>query len=360
MENTTDDRIFDARPDTLDFRDKMYVATLYEVPVQIDLEDYKRWKVPVLDQKKEGACTGFGLATVANYLLRKRKVFPDENQVSPRMMYEMAKRYDEWPGEDYSGSSARGAMKGWHKHGVCGIDCWPYESDDIFKLTDERTSDALRRPLGAYYRVNHKDLVAMHSAMAEVGILFATGIVHPGWNYISPEGVIPMQEAFIGGHAFAIVAYNSEGFWIQNSWGESWGKGGFALITYDDWLLNGSDVWVARLGAPVTMQKTESTAISHSAAAGKSEAYAFADLRPHIISIGNDGRFKPGGNFGTSKAEVENIFRVDIPRVTANWKKKRILLYAHGGLVAESAAVQRVAEYRKALLEAEVYPVSFI
>lgn len=360
METTLDDQVLDARPDSLDFRDKMYEATLYEVPVKIDLDEYKKWEVPILDQKKEGACTGFGLATVANYLLRRRKVIPDPKQVSPRMMYQMAKRYDEWTGEDYSGSSARGAMKGWHKHGVCGEDCWPYEHEDYQNLTEERTSDALRRPLGAYYRVNHKDLVSMHSAMAEVGVLFATGLVHAGWKYVDANGIIPMQEAFIGGHAFAIVAYNSEGFWIQNSWGPDWGKEGFALITYDDWLMNGTDVWVARLGAPVTMEKTSSTAISHSAAAGKSEAYSFADLRPHIISIGNNGQFKPGGNFGTSRSEVENIFKVDFPRVTKNWKKKRLLLYAHGGLVSESAAIQRLADYRSALLEAEIYPVSVI
>lgn len=29
----------------------------------------------------------------------------------------MARRYGEWPGENYEGSSARGAMKGWHQHG---------------------------------------------------------------------------------------------------------------------------------------------------------------------------------------------------------------------------------------------------
>jgi len=26
-----------------------------------------------------------------------------------------------------------------------------------------------------------------------------------------------------GGHAFAIVAYDKDGFWIQNSWGRRWG-----------------------------------------------------------------------------------------------------------------------------------------
>lgn len=357
----TNGRIYNARPDTLDFRDKMYQANLYEVPIKIDLEEYKQWKVPILDQGQEGACTGFGLATVTNYLLRRRKIVPDPKPVSARMLYQMAKRYDEWPGENYDGSSARGAMKGWHKHGVCGDDCWPYKlNDKKLTLNEKRIQDALKRPLGAYYRVNHKDLIAMHSAMAEVGALYATGTVHEGWNNLDQDGVIPFMDEVLGGHAFAIVAYDERGFWIQNSWGESWGKEGFALITYDDWLKNASDVWVARLGAPVTISKIETAAITHAAGAQKSEAYSFSDLRPHIISIGNNGQLNQGGDFGTSPDEVKAIFEVDFPAVTKNWKKKRLLLYAHGGLVDEKGAVQRLAEYRSALLEAEIYPVSYI
>lgn len=352
-------RTLDARPDTLDFRDRMYEAALYEVPVEIDLKEYKKYKVPILDQGTEGACTGYGLATVANYLLLRRKFWPDPNAVSARMLYVLAKRYDEWAGEGYSGSSARGAMKGWHKHGLCQEKCYPNDTKDD-RLNDERTSDAVLRPLGAYYRVNHKDLVSMHSAMAEVGILYATATVHQGWNEVGANGIIPFTEKTTGGHAFAIVAYDKNGFWIQNSWGNKWGKGGFGLISYDDWLKNGSDVWVARLGAPVTLMKTESIAITHSASSKKSNAYSFSDLRPHIISLGNDGVLNNQGEYGTSAEEVKSIFEEDFIRVTKNWKKKRLLLYAHGGLVAEANAVQRVADYRKSLLEAEVYPVAFV
>ena len=93
-------RILDARRDTLDFRDRMYQPSLVEVPTHIPLESYQAWQVPILDQGQEGACTGFGLATVANYLLRRRQVTPDAQAVSPRMFYSMARRYDEWPGED--------------------------------------------------------------------------------------------------------------------------------------------------------------------------------------------------------------------------------------------------------------------
>ena len=355
-------RVFDVRPDTMDFRDLMYTPSLIEVPSHVPLGEFLEYQVPILNQGSEGACTGFGLAAVANYLLLKRRVVPDKVPVSPRMAYEMARRYDEWPGEDYSGSSARGAMKGWHKHGICSDNEWLYQPGPDYRegLTDTRTSDARRRPLGAYFRVNHTDLVAMHSAIAEVGVLYATASVHEGWQKVMADGEIVQSQALIGGHAFAIVAYDEEGFWLQNSWGPSWGRGGFARISYDDWLQNSTDVWVARLGAPVTLRKVESTAAANASTAAQSVAYSFADLRPHIVSVGNNGQLKVGGDYGSSPAELAHIFTDDIPRVTQAWTKPRVLLYAHGGLVSEAAAVQRLAEYRPALLEGEVYPLAFI
>jgi hypothetical protein len=362
-------RKLNAIPDSLDFRDKMYVPTLVEVPTRIDLEDYLNLKVPVLDQGQEGACTGFGLATVAHYLLRCRKVEPDPTGVSPRMFYEMAKRHDEWPGEDYDGSSARGAMKGWHKHGVCASELWPYYRPDgkiseDRDLTPERGRDGLRRPLGAYFRVNHKDLVAMHSAISEAKILYATASVHSGWQEVGGDGIIQLSSQWVGGHAFAIVAYDGEGFWIQNSWGADWGRSGFCHMSYDDWLLNGTDVWVARLGAPVHVESNAAQAVIRWEAAEQSRAYAAEDLRPHIISLGNDGALRETGTYGTSPSDVERILTKDFPDLTSDWGATRaprdLLLYAHGGLTDEMSAVQRLAEYRAALLEARVYPLAFI
>jgi hypothetical protein len=358
------ERKHDARPDTLDFRDRMYVPTLVEVPEEIPLTEYQAHKIPILDQGKEGACTGFGLATVANYLLWTRKVVPRTQPVSPRMLYEMAKRYDEWPGERYEGSSARGAMKGWHKHGVCSEKLWPYDPKKQDRLlTDARARDASQHQLGAYFRVNHRDLVAMHTALAEVGVLFATSDVHAGWDEVGEDGEIPYapgKYGLIGGHAFAIVAFDREGFWIQNSWSGAWGKDGFAHLGYDDWLVHGNDVWVARLGVAVSLASAGASASTRAAAAGSRDSYSQADLRPHIVSIGNEGKLRDTGAFGTSRDEVAEIIGSDLPRITKSWKKKRILLYAHGGLVSEAGAIQRVADYRSALLAAEVYPLSFI
>lgn len=354
---------FAARPDTIDFRDLMYIPTLVEVPASIPLDKFTEVKVPILDQGREGACTGFGLATVANYLLRKRDGAESAPLVSPRMLYEMARRYDEWPGEGYSGSSARGAMRGWHKHGVCIDESWKYvfnQPDTI--LTNERAADAAKRPLGAYFRVNHKDLVAMHCAIAEVGILYATATVHEGWNpsKVKGTGIIPYDPKFkvLGGHAFAIVAYDSRGFWVQNSWNSSWGSAGFGLVSYDDWLDNGTDVWVARLGAPVAMARKKSPSSESSIAPTKASSYV--EIRPHIISLGNNGALKMDGQYATCEDDVATIIEEDFPRITSTWKKKRIFLYAHGGLVPEANFLGRIADYRSTMLDQEVYPLGFV
>ncbi|GAA5482468.1 C1 family peptidase [Haloferula sargassicola] len=339
----------------------MYVPTLVEVPATRPLELYQTHGPSVLDQGQEGACTGFGLAAVANYLLATRRDSPDPTPVSTRMLYEMAKRNDEWAGEDYEGSSARGAMKGWHKFGVCSEDLWPYK----FGKSDPnpnhpRLDDARKRPLGAYFRVNHRDLVAMHSAISETGILFATAMVHGGWDAVKKNGTIQYSAPALGGHAFAIVGYDSKGFWIQNSWGDGWGKEGFAHLSYYDWLQNGTDAWVARLGAPVQIDSPIAYAAGTFPSAQMGQAFTAADLRPHIVSLGNDGLPSDRGDFANTTEEIRNFIRRDFLRITADWPKKRILLYAHGGLVGEKGAVQRVAEYREAMLKAQVYPLAFI
>jgi len=359
---TLDGRVLDARPDTIDFRDRMFVPTLAEVPVERSLDTYLRDANPmILDQGQEGACVGFALATVANTLLTRRQVYPDQVKVSPRMFYEIARRYDEWEGEDYSGSSARGGVKGWHKHGVCAEEVWPYlYGQNPGHLTDQRASDARGRPLGAYFRVNHRDIVAMHTAITEAEILMATARVHTGWSQVDSTGVIKLESAMTGGHAFAIVGYDAGGFWIQNSWGESWGKQGFGYLSYDDWIRNGSDVWVVRLGVPIRLSAHQAAQVASLPSNETTLADSSGDLRPHIVTVTNNGALNSQGTYANTEKDIEEIFQTSFPRITKNWKTKRILLYAHGGLTAEDGAIQRVAEYRSKLIREEVYPLAFI
>lgn len=355
-------RLFDARPDTADFRDRMFEPTLVDVPTQAPLEDFLALGVPVLDQGDDGACTAFGLATVAHALLRRRRPQPEDGRVSTRMFYDMARRYDEWEGEGYSGSSCRGAMKAWHRHGVCSEALWPYTPGlHVESYTDARARDALRNPLGAYARVNHKDLVAMHAAFAETGVLYASCAVHAGWLAPPADGRIAWgRQPTLGWHAFAIVGYDRDGFWLQNAWGSGWGRDGYGHVSYDEWLAGGSDVWVARLAVPVALERATSVAVSNSALGRQSVGYSQADLRPHVVSLGNNGALRCDGRFACTQDDVRNLVRRDLRAATAGWKKKRVLLYAHGGLVPEDAAIQRVADYRETLIAHGIYPLCFL
>ena len=91
-------RNLDAQPDRIDIRDWSYAPSLAPLP---DVLDCSAETPVVLDQGTEGACTGFALAGVINLLLVRRGL--RKRLASPRMLYEMARCYDEWPGEDYEG-----------------------------------------------------------------------------------------------------------------------------------------------------------------------------------------------------------------------------------------------------------------
>lgn len=352
-------RRFVARPDPIDFRDRMFEPTLVEVPVRREPRLHARLRVPVLDQGTEGACTGFALATVIHTLLRARAGSPDRTQVSPWMLYHLARRYDEWQGEDYDGSSARGALKAWFKHGACEARLWAKGSQAVVR--DPVARDAALRPLGAYYRLNPRDLAAIHCALAEVGILFATATVHGGWDAVDPRtGDIPYDRTALGAHAFCLVGYDEEGLWLQNSWGPRWGRKGLGRIRYADWLEHAMDLWVARLGAPVKLDARPGDGAAVARPAGSISAASLLDLRPHVIVLGNDGRPADREILGKNPAEIREALTYDLEAATRGWKRRRILVYAHGGLVDKDAALQRLEEYRRPLLRREIYPLGFV
>ena len=73
-------RTLDAFPDRIDIRDWTYQPTLSGLPDTL----VNCSRVPViLDQGSEGACTGFALSAVINYLLVQRGI---KRIASPRML----------------------------------------------------------------------------------------------------------------------------------------------------------------------------------------------------------------------------------------------------------------------------------
>ena len=109
-------RKLDILPDMPDVRDRIYTPNLRASGT---CHISANCILHIWIKARTSSCTGFSLAHVIDFL-RYREVGPDSPQrVSSRMLYEMAKRNDEWAGSAYEGSSIRGAIKGFFRNGVC-------------------------------------------------------------------------------------------------------------------------------------------------------------------------------------------------------------------------------------------------
>jgi hypothetical protein len=394
---------FDARPDRLDFRDRHYRPPLRSLsprcPDDADIAGWVRAYAAaglVLDQGREGACTGFGLACAVNYLLfvrHLRQGLPSSafERVSSRMLYELARRYDEWPGERYEGSSCRGALKGWHKHGVCADRLWPYRTADgdvrLLKPKPEWSRDAVTRPLGVYYRVDKRSVVDLQAAVQEIGALYVSARVHDGWDRVA-EQPAPQSHAVLpvippprnprktGGHAFAIVGYNERGFVVQNSWGEGWGAGGFAVLPYGDWVSHATDAWAVALGVPQELSDDRIDSLRWPARSGRAlgffdlsvrsrsnppddpwpidrefdykpyEPWSTARAYGHTLVTGNDGRVVVTDLTAGVTGDVRGFIDELVVERAGTWLKRqaspRLMIYAHGGLNSEESSIDRI------------------
>ncbi|MGY2185203.1 C1 family peptidase [Pseudomonas sp. SDO5591_S426] len=370
-------------------RDRLYLPPVGLQPAKTLMPTLR---MGIKNQLQTNACTGFALSTVIEYLLDKGK---RENKpaISPFMLYSMARRYDEIPEPPNpdpklsdSGSTLRGALKGWYKQGACAANLWP--NLNMPPATNQPTTDwwidSVQRPLGAYYRVNPLSISDMHVALNDLGVLYASAACHSGWSVAASEAMplttpsthwgdywrIPCEKAEPddGGHAFVIIGYNEDGFLIQNSWGTEWGSAGYAILTYSDWQLNAMDCWAPQLGV-VTAEHTaisEATTLRESPSGNvivaTSEVLANREINPFIIDLGNNGELSQTGDFRTRREDVEDLVDFHLGEARKRWNLSLndpidIAIYAHGGLNDEKAAADAAKEWVPLLYEAKIFPI---
>jgi hypothetical protein len=156
--------------------------------------------------------------------------------------------------------------------------------------------------------------------------------------------------------------------------GPGWGFRGFAVLTYADWVKNGMDAWVAVMGAPVVtrgtalalnrsplQQQTTAPGTTVRLVGGRqSYTYRKPEVAPwssdaayeHSLVLGNDGT--PLQRLITVADAAANVAEVAFVRPRA-WlapqDRKKLVIYAHGGLNDEEKSVERIqimAPYFKA------------
>jgi hypothetical protein len=390
-----------ARQDPVDLRDAYYTPSLQPLRHELFPPD----KLLILNQHTEGACTGFALSAAIEMFRRRRAasekamgiktkdIFDEDHCASPRMLYEMAKLHDEIQEPNQSGSTIRGALKGFFHNGVCIQELAPYipnaEGPWTLELTQAR--DARNLTLGAYYRLRPA-MSDYHAVLNECGAIIASAVVHDGWlaNNLRggakpPEepGVIKFTPSFAGRHAFVIVGYDAKGFIIQNSWGEAWGgfKGrpGLAHWCYDDWAENIMDAWVLQVGVSTPSAFHLTHTLVRPNFVGAQAAPVVSQIRRqdvigHLIHL-DDGKLVKTGRYATpisslratalylaakgngAIAAPNNELTDPSASLLAPEKFRHILFFAHGSLSGPEVGARRVSTMKEVFKRNGIYPV---
>jgi hypothetical protein len=353
---------FQARvdPDAPDDRDLAYVASRSdaELPTRVGHEAYRR-SVGATWHQRGLECTGFALAAIVNHLIRTHHGADDRVSVSRRMLYELAQLHD---GEDYeTGSTLRGALKGWQRVGAALDELWPYAPGDEDGrihggLTLARVLDGRSRRPGQYRRIVDGDVRTMQAALAEGHVLFVNVTLHVGWYRLFLPDADPVivqrpGDAEKGGHAVVIAGYDQVGFWIHNSWGPEWGTEGFAVLPYEAWERHRRDVWVPEIGPP-----HPPVSGAPAVAAAEVATRTYRDMWPHLVVLRDDGRLASTGLYEMDEGSVGTLLYLFGER-TAAWERPRLAIVADGGPLSTASTIERLVPLRDRMLSDGIYPL---
>jgi C1A family cysteine protease len=210
----------------------------------------------VWDQGALGACSAHGSGAAYSYELARQH--GTKNYLPSRLFIYYNERAANGTIREDSGATITDAIRSLNQHGAPPEQDWPY---DISKFThrppiaayrDGETREALQ-----YARV-HQTADGLRQALA-AGFPVVVGFtVFESFESeaVAATGVVPMpnpNEQVCGGHCVLVTGYSPDGWIVRNSWGTSWGQGGYFTLPLE-YLLNpslASDFWtVEMVGAP--------------------------------------------------------------------------------------------------------------
>lgn len=203
-----------------DLRDANYPAGPRVAQLSLQRNLTKYWyKSPhhlPLDQGPTPQCTAYSAETLLYCGPVTNNANPD-----PRALYHLAQELDEWEGEDYEGSSVRGAMKALQQLGYIDQYLW--------------TTAPL---VAAGWLCQHGPIV--------FGTAWTDQMCYPVntlGDWWVPVDRARLNDADVAGHAYCAAGVHlakacpdgtTGAFEIINSWGAGWGEKGRAWISFAD------------------------------------------------------------------------------------------------------------------------------
>jgi hypothetical protein len=151
------------------------------------------------DQGNHPHCVGYAWA---HWLL----CVPIRQWLDPAGLYRLSQFLDEWPGEDYDGTSVRAGAKVLHQLGFLSRYEWAWDVDTVAQTL-------------------------LTQGPVVVGTAWTEGMTTP-----DDHGFIRLTGALQGHHAWLLSGVDTrQGIArAKNSWGTSWGDSGRAWITLSD------------------------------------------------------------------------------------------------------------------------------
>jgi C1A family cysteine protease len=248
-------------PDLPDQRDFPYAApmvVLRKLPTKVDL----RSKCPktIYDQGRLGSCTANAIAAAMEFDQIKQGQKP---ATPSRLFIYYNERSMEHNILTDSGAQIRDGIKSVANLGACPESLWPYDDTPpaeegmpcptckfAQKPSASCYTEAKKHEIVSYQRLTHS-LTVMKGCLAS-GYPFVFGFtVYENFPFDTKTGDIPMPTGgVLGGHAVLAVGFDdaTRQFIFRNSWGKSWGKGGYAFMPYG-YLLDSNlsdDFWTIR------------------------------------------------------------------------------------------------------------------
>lgn len=247
-EMTYKDVILGVQKDPEDPRDYLihdYLLKIAQPLSAISSIDLQADMTPVKNQGPLGSCVAFAVCAVKEWQEKQEHKAEaskiKEYDLSEQWLYYKCKDIDCWPG--MQGTSFRYAMQVLRKAGIPVEQGWSY--DPLTQGSPEKWADAVANwyKCAAYWRVTSIDefKVLLTKGPMAIGITCFDEIFSP------VDGVVPLPKKNKprGGHAICAVGFSDETKLIKfkNSWGTSWGKGGYGYISYDYFSKYCLDAW---------------------------------------------------------------------------------------------------------------------
>jgi C1A family cysteine protease len=239
-------------PDLPDVRDRLFRAPrkMAPLPPSVNL----RSACPaVYDQGELGSCTANAVAAAVEFDQRKQNIAPF---TPSRLFIYYNERALQGTIPTDSGAMLRDGIKAVADAGACPETMWPYVEQNFAERPPAPCFKIGKTHPAVDYSRLAQDLGQMKACLA-AGYPFVLGFtVYQSFesDEVARTGVATMPdgaESSLGGHAVMAAGYDdaSGRFLVRNSWGASWGMGGYFTIPYayltDENLA--ADFWTIRL-----------------------------------------------------------------------------------------------------------------